>query len=212
MKPTSKQPQTTDSFGIDFKREVYAYHKDLVINDRGYGGSITKRVRERFNITGDQVAAIYEEMESASNTTDKEVLHTLGEWKVLEAMNGKEFRFEIYSPSEHCTLAYIASTTKASPKANAELICKAVNNYKDLQEEQTQRISAEVALDEIEKQRNELRNERQRLLDSNRELKRILENLLGDVLNLINKNDSIKLGTMGTIHIVEAQKILKDEL
>jgi len=57
-----KQNKDLSAFGIDFKREVYNYHKDLHTNDRGYGGSIHKRVRERFNLTSDQVQEIVKEM------------------------------------------------------------------------------------------------------------------------------------------------------
>ena len=43
------------------KKKVYEYHQNLIKNDRGYGGSIFKRVRERFRLSGDQVQEIYNE-------------------------------------------------------------------------------------------------------------------------------------------------------
>lgn len=53
----------------EFKQEVYDYHIDLIKNDRGYGGSIMKRVRERFGLTGDQIMEIKREMETINQTT-----------------------------------------------------------------------------------------------------------------------------------------------
>lgn len=45
------------------KMEIYNYRKDLILNDRGYGGSIMKRCRERFNMAGDEIVEIYKEIE-----------------------------------------------------------------------------------------------------------------------------------------------------
>ncbi len=53
-------------------------------------------------------------------------------------------------------------------------------------------------------------NSYKRLIDSNRELKNSLEGLLSDVLDLLNKNDSIKLGTMGMIHIAQAKTAINN--
>lgn len=78
-------------------------------------------------------------------------------------------------------------------------------------EQQLVNISKAHAFDIVSKQVGELQEQNAKLLESNRELKRVLGNLLSDVLDLLAKNDSIRLGTMGTIHIVESQKILKDE-
>lgn len=44
------------------KQAVYNYHTELHQNDRGYGGPIHKRVRERFNLTSDQVIDIIREI------------------------------------------------------------------------------------------------------------------------------------------------------
>lgn len=56
-----------ETFGIDYKRDVYNYHKNLIENDKGMGGSISKRVRERFNLTGEQVNDIFHEMKAMDN-------------------------------------------------------------------------------------------------------------------------------------------------
>lgn len=44
------------------KIEMYNYHKDLLRNDRGYGGSIIKRVRERYNLTCEEAMEVLEEV------------------------------------------------------------------------------------------------------------------------------------------------------
>ena len=49
------------------KMEVYEYRKHLHLTDRGYGGSIMKRVRERFNLSGEDVATICKEIEKELN-------------------------------------------------------------------------------------------------------------------------------------------------
>lgn len=54
------------------------------------------------------------------------------------------------------------------------------------------------------------KEQNKKLLDSNRELKSALQDLLNDVLNLLDKNDTVKLGTMGTIHIVAAQEAISN--
>lgn len=52
------------------KQEIYNYHQDLIKNDRGYGGSITKRVRERFSISHDEINEIRKEFQSLKPSTD----------------------------------------------------------------------------------------------------------------------------------------------
>ena len=46
----------------EFKQEVFNFHTDLIKNDKGYGGSIHKRVRERFNLTSEEVSLVFNEM------------------------------------------------------------------------------------------------------------------------------------------------------
>ena len=46
----------------ELKKEIYNYHTDLHKNDRGMGGSIHKRVRERFNLPSDTISSIIQEM------------------------------------------------------------------------------------------------------------------------------------------------------
>jgi hypothetical protein len=47
---------------MEYKMTVYNYHQDLIENDRGYGGSITKRVRERFSLSAEEISEIRKEV------------------------------------------------------------------------------------------------------------------------------------------------------
>lgn len=57
---------------------------------------------------------------------------TKGEWKARKTLKN-DLPFEIYNTSDNCTLALITNLTKTgNAKANAEFICKAVNEYDKL--------------------------------------------------------------------------------
>ena len=53
----------TNKINYELKKEIFDYHTDLHKNDRGMGGSIHKRVRERFNLPSDTIVSIINEME-----------------------------------------------------------------------------------------------------------------------------------------------------
>ncbi len=49
------------NLSIKEKQGIYNYHQDLIKNDRGYGCSVTKRVRERFGLSHDEINEIRKE-------------------------------------------------------------------------------------------------------------------------------------------------------
>jgi predicted nuclease with TOPRIM domain len=58
----------------ELKKEIYNYHTDLHKNDRGMGGSIHKRVRERFNLPSDTISSIIQEMKGKEAIAENEEL------------------------------------------------------------------------------------------------------------------------------------------
>jgi thiamine biosynthesis lipoprotein ApbE len=100
-------------------------------------------------------------------TTSKEVLHTQGEWKI----NYKNFgEYEIHTDEWVIATVMGYDMPEEQAEANAELICKAVN-------ERQQTESNMAAYKNMQIELLKAHTERQRLIDSNRELLSIISKL-----------------------------------
>lgn len=152
------------------KTETPELEKDIeeVLYEHGY----------KFKNEDDQNAGEYNDLKGYLNceiipihSEKPEVLHTQGEWKLgnggnqyaTERNDGFESALVVGVPNG-CSvcLGFIWGKTKEESKANAELICKAVNEREKLLDELD---SASKTCESINRELVTARNERQRLLD-----------------------------------------------
>ncbi len=142
----------------------------------------------------------------------KEVLHTQGEWIMQQISDKFLIRTDWRDAIDHngkgikgfTRIAVVDGGTLKEAQANAELICKAVNSYQSLIEETNKVVSDSI---DFRAKIDELRQERQRLIDSNRELLEALEYAHNKLTNEIGIEYG--LGDLSHIH-TKLHRIIKE--